>query len=88
MDKRTMSDADPFGKVWCSFCGLEKTEVARMFDGPAAHICGDCVAVMEGMLHEPERPAFRPFADFKAELERLRVEYGPHHTALAQGSAR
>lgn len=68
---------------WCSFCGLEKAEVERMFDGPAAHICGDCVVLMEGMLHEPERPAFRPLADFKAELERLRVEYGPHRSARA-----
>lgn len=71
---------------WCSFCCLEKREVERLFNGPGAHICSDCVELMAGMLHEPERPAFLPLAEFKAELERLRVEYGPHRAALSKAA--
>lgn len=74
-------DGPADGGPWCGFCGLPKREVGRLFEGPIAHICGGCVSSMERMLHEPERPTFRPLAEFKAELALLREEYGPHIAA-------
>jgi ATP-dependent Clp protease ATP-binding subunit ClpX len=42
-------------KVYCSFCGKSKEEVAKVIAGPAVFICDECVHLCDDIIKEEEK---------------------------------
>ena len=40
-------------EIYCDFCGKRSRDVARMIEGPAVHVCNECVDKMHSMIHSP-----------------------------------
>jgi ATP-dependent Clp protease ATP-binding subunit ClpX len=38
----------------CSFCGKNQDQVAKLIAGPSVFICGECVAICNTILGQPE----------------------------------
>lgn len=47
----------PEAEVKCSFCGKSESDAERLFAGPRAYICDECVRLLYDVLTEdPKRP--------------------------------
>jgi ClpX C4-type zinc finger protein len=42
--------------LYCSFCGKNQNQVARLIAGPTVFICNECVDVCNAVLAEPDFP--------------------------------
>lgn len=40
-------------QLYCDFCGKRSEEVAQMIEGPAVHVCNECIDKMHSMIHRP-----------------------------------
>lgn len=53
--------------MYCSFCGRESRQVAKLISGPGVYICDDCVSKCLQILEDPHGPDTPPLRD-RAEL--------------------
>ena len=77
---------DPGGKHRCSFCGKPHGQVRRLFSGPQAFICNECVSLTADLLaSEPEREAAREITDLPtpADIKNFLDQY-----VIGQGEAK
>ena len=42
-----------FGRLRCSFCGKNETEVLKLVAGPRVYICDGCVATASRIMNDP-----------------------------------
>ena len=42
--------------IYCSFCGKEKSEIAKMVGGPSVNICNECVSTCNDIIEGKENP--------------------------------
>lgn len=46
----------PERELRCSFSDRRESEVERLFAGPRAYICGECVDLLHSVLHAELKP--------------------------------
>ncbi|MGU3502196.1 ClpX C4-type zinc finger protein [Mycobacterium sp. C31M] len=49
--------------MFCSFCGKESREVAKLISGPGVYICDTCVGLCVGILEDRRSPEMAPLRD-------------------------
>lgn len=49
-DEEITAERKPPDEHHCSFCGMLKTEVARLVAGPTVYICNECVELCEDVI--------------------------------------
>jgi ATP-dependent protease Clp ATPase subunit len=49
-DEEVTAERKPPDEQRCSFCGMEKTDVARLINGPMVYICNECVELCEDIV--------------------------------------
>ena len=49
-DEEITAERKPPDEHHCSFCGVLKTDVARLVAGPTAYICNECVELCEDII--------------------------------------
>jgi hypothetical protein len=52
----------PKSRIYCSFCRKDDTQVQALIAGPGVHICGDCVAICNGVIKGKPGPGFAGWA--------------------------